>query len=43
MLALLRSGDEALVNAFRDFQFHRDEALFVQELIDLKRSHVRAP
>ena len=36
--AMLQCGDERLVHAYRNYEFHRDDATFIEELEDLRRT-----
>jgi hypothetical protein len=36
--AMLQCGDERLVHAYRNYEFHRDDAIFIEELEDLRRT-----
>jgi len=35
--AMLQRGDKRLVNAYRGYEFHRDDATLIDELQDLRR------
>ena len=39
--AMLECGDERLVHAYRNYEFHQDDATLIDELEDLRR-HARA-
>jgi len=34
---MLQCGDERLVHAYRNYEFHQDDATFIDELEDLRR------
>lgn len=37
MQAMMQRGDQRLVQAFREYEFHRDDAAFIDELQFLRR------
>jgi hypothetical protein len=39
--AMLQRGDQRLVQAFREYQFHRDDAAFIDELQFVRRQSAR--
>jgi hypothetical protein len=34
---MLERGDQRLVNAYRGYEFHRDDATFIDELEEIRR------